>query len=417
MNKKHIIFDIDGTLIDTEKAILKSLQDTLLEVVQKKIDTDNLKFVLGIPGTVALKRLNIQNAEKINDVWNRNLTRYADTISVFPGIEYMLKELKKQGYNLGIITSKSKTEYKQDFIPFHISEYFSTVICAEDTSHPKPSHEPMLEYMRQTGTKTEDVLYIGDSMYDYQCASNAGVEFGLALWGCNSVRHIYANYFFNTPQDILNTLNSIKNPLSEMPWLKWAMELQFIAQAGITYSSDKFDLERFERIREIAAEIISLKGDISIEVSKNLFCNETGFQTPKLDTRAAIFKDDKILLVKEKNGTWSLPGGWVDVLESIKSNTIKEVKEESGLDVVAKKLIALQDRNKHNKPVYPYGICKAFVLCEIIGGKFENNIETIDSAFWQINELPSLAEEKTNEAQIKMCFEACQSENWEVLFD
>ena len=95
----------------------------------------------------------------------------------------------------------------------------------------------------------------------------------------------------------------------------------------MTYSKDVFDIERFERIREIAAEMLSLQSGIPIEKVKNLFCNETGFQTPKLDTRAAIFKDDKILLVKEKNGTWSLPGGWVDINQSIKTNTEKEVRD------------------------------------------------------------------------------------------
>ena len=117
------------------------------------------------------------------------------------------------------------------------------------------------------------------------------------------------------------------NKIVQPQWLEWAKELQFIAQGGLTYSKDVFDIERFERIREIAAEMLSLQSGIPIEKVKNLFCNETGFQTPKLDTRAAIFKDDKILLVKEKNGTWSLPGGWVDINQSIKTNTEKEVKE------------------------------------------------------------------------------------------
>ena len=109
-------------------------------------------------------------------------------------------------------------------------------------------------------------------------------------------------------------------------WLEWAKELQFIAQAGLTYSENTFDRERFQRVREISAEIMSLMSDIPQETIKGLFCNETGFQTPKLDTRAAIFDDEgRILLVKENNGTWSLPGGWVDVMQSVKSNTIKEV--------------------------------------------------------------------------------------------
>lgn len=151
-------------------------------------------------------------------------------------------------------------------------------------------------------------------------------------------------------------------------WLQWAMEIQSIAQNGLTYTKDVFDRARFERLREIAAEIMQDYTGLSLQHVRNVFCNETGFQTPKLDTRAVIFQEDKILLVQEKNGKWSLPGGWVDFNQSVKSNTEKEVKEEAGLDVRAVKIIAVQDRNRHNKPVYAYNVCKIFVLCEKMGG-------------------------------------------------
>ncbi len=200
-------------------------------------------------------------------------------------------------------------------------------------------------------------------------------------------------------------------------WLQWAVELQSIAQAGLFYGKDVFDKERYERIREIAAEMISCKTEIPMDKVKSLFCNETGYQTPKLDSRAAIFQGDKILLVKEKNGTWSLPGGWVDVNVSVKENTIKEVKEESGLDVTADMVIAVQDREKHNLPVYAYKVCKIFVLCTVTGGEFKTNTETVESRYFGMDELPVLATEKNNEDQIKMCFEAYQASNWKTLFD
>ncbi|MDE5717054.1 MAG: NUDIX hydrolase [Lachnospiraceae bacterium] len=200
-------------------------------------------------------------------------------------------------------------------------------------------------------------------------------------------------------------------------WLQWAVELQSLAQAGIFYGKDAFDKERYERIREIAAEMISHKTDIPTDKIKNLFCNEIGYQTPKIDCRAVVFQNDKILLVQEKNGTWSLPGGWVDVNVSVKENVVKEVKEEAGLDVTADMVIAVQDREKHNLPVYAYKVCKIFVLCSAIGGEFNSNIETISSNYFGMNELPILATEKNNEEQIKMCFEAYQSENWKTFFD
>ena len=112
-----------------------------------------------------------------------------------------------------------------------------------------------------------------------------------------------------------------------------------------------------------------------------------------------------------------MPGGWVDVNLSIKENTIKEVKEEAGLDITADKIIAVQDRAKHNLPVYAYGVCKVFVLCSVIGGHFVNNIETTEFRYFDEKNLPELATEKNNEDQVKMCFEAYRHKDWETVFD
>ena len=201
-------------------------------------------------------------------------------------------------------------------------------------------------------------------------------------------------------------------------WVDMIVELQSLAQAGLAYGKDAYDKERYERIREISAEMMSHIADIPLEKVKGLFCNEIGYQTPKIDTRAAIFKDDKILLVQEKNGTWSLPGGWCDVTVSVAENTIKEVKEEAGLDVIVKSVIAIQDREKHNLPIYAYRVCKIFMLCSAVGGNFEPNIETIGFAYFAEDEIPQLATEKNNEEQIKMCFDSYRTgEEWETLFD
>jgi len=200
-------------------------------------------------------------------------------------------------------------------------------------------------------------------------------------------------------------------------WLDWAIELQSLAQAGLTYGKDVYDRERYERIRDISAEMMSYRTDIPLEKVKDLFCSETGYQTPKLDTRAAIFDQGKILLVRENNGKWSLPGGWVDVNVSVKENTLKEVKEEAGLDVAADRIIAVQDRAKHNLPLYAYGVCKIFVLCSVIGGQFEPNIETTESRYFSENDLPALATEKNTVEQVKMCFNAYRDPNWVTLFD
>lgn len=203
----------------------------------------------------------------------------------------------------------------------------------------------------------------------------------------------------------------------ENKWVQWAVELQSLAQAGLTYGKDAFDLQRYQRIRDISAQMMSHMTEIPLDRVKDLFCGDRGYQTPKLDTRAAIFKDGKILLVRERDGRWSLPGGWVDMDISVGENVLKEVREEAGLTVTAEKVIAVQDRAKHNLPVYAYGVCKVFVQCAVVGGAFEENLETTESGYFSLEELPELAEEKNTKEQIALCFQAYHAENWKTLLD
>ncbi len=205
--------------------------------------------------------------------------------------------------------------------------------------------------------------------------------------------------------------------MEQAKWLDWAVELQALAQAGLYYGRDKYDRERYQRVRDIAAEMVACQGELPLEKVKDIFCCETGYQTPKLDTRAAIFQDGKILLVREGDGLWSLPGGWVDVDVSVGENVVKEVKEEAGLDVRAELVIAVQDRERHNPKIYAYKVCKIFVLCTLLGGQFEENLETTASGWFGPDGLPPLALEKNTPEQVRMCFEASQSENWKTILE
>ena len=205
--------------------------------------------------------------------------------------------------------------------------------------------------------------------------------------------------------------------MSDNPWLNWAVELQSLAQAGLFYGRDAFDLERYERIRAIAAEMMAALTDVPVAKVRGLFCNETGYQTPKLDTRAAIFDDDRILLVRENDGLWSLPGGWCDVNLSIGENTVKEAREEAGLDVRAERIIAVLDGGRHNCPVSAYGVTKVFVACTALGGSFIPNSETTDARYFPEDALPALSEAKNTADQIHLCFEARRSPAWLPPFD
>ena len=203
----------------------------------------------------------------------------------------------------------------------------------------------------------------------------------------------------------------------EDKWLDWAIRLQALAQTGLAYGKDLYDIERFKEIRQIAAEMLVEPSGMPLEEVKELFCSESGYQTPKLDTRAAIFQDGKILLVQENDGYWALPGGWCDVDQSVKDNVIKEVYEEAGLLVEAERVVAILDKHKSNPSRSAQRITTVFILCKVISGTFQPNIETVASAYFALDSLPSLSVSKNTVAQIRLCFEANQSQHWETVFN
>lgn len=204
---------------------------------------------------------------------------------------------------------------------------------------------------------------------------------------------------------------------TEDKWLSWAVRLQALAQNGLAYTTNPFDKERFEEIRQIAAEMLVEPSGQPLEVVAGLFASETGYQTPKLDTRAAIFQGDKILLVQEADGRWSLPGGWCDVDCSAMDNTVKEAKEEAGLDVEAYRLVAILDKHKNQPSRMAHHVTKVFFLCKSLGGQFVPNSETLASGYFALDQLPVLVANKTTAEQIGLCYQAYKAEHWDAVFD
>ncbi|MBD1381422.1 NUDIX hydrolase [Metabacillus arenae] len=201
-------------------------------------------------------------------------------------------------------------------------------------------------------------------------------------------------------------------------WLEWARRIQAISQAGLTFSKDIYDIERYEELTEISAEILQAHTEVEIEKVKQLFSKEKGYQTPKIDVRAAVFKDSRILLVKEKKDQkWALPGGFCEVGLSPSENIKKEVEEESGFLVQPIKLLAVLDMNKHPHPPQLYHYYKLFIQCQIIGGAAETGIETNDVKFFSQQELPALSQARNTESQINMLFDHLLDPSMPVCLD
>lgn len=199
----YIVFDVDGTLIDTEQVCLKALQMLLRSRQGREVSLEDCRFSLGIPSHVVLPMVELEETEDILREWDSYYAGMIGEAGVFSGIVPLLEELKMRGVTLGIITSRSGTEMSCDPNMKPLLHYFGVVITAADTETHKPTPGPMLEYLRRTGASPADTLYVGDTTYDCQCAQSAGVAFALALWGAPTAEGIPAEYLPQVPADIL----------------------------------------------------------------------------------------------------------------------------------------------------------------------------------------------------------------------
>ena len=201
-------------------------------------------------------------------------------------------------------------------------------------------------------------------------------------------------------------------------WLQWATELQSIAQSGLAFSVNPYDMDRYRRIRAITVEIMSEYTGIEEVKLKDLFAGETGYQTPKVDIRCAVFNNEGILMVREKiDGRWSLPGGWADVNTSVGESATRECLEEAGAIVTPERIIAIHTADRHNDFIYPYTIYKIFIECSLREHKFAENTETYGSGFFGRDSLPELSGERNTPEQIDLCFMAAKEQVFQTDFD
>jgi ADP-ribose pyrophosphatase YjhB (NUDIX family) len=194
--------------------------------------------------------------------------------------------------------------------------------------------------------------------------------------------------------------------------LEVSRELKSIAEAGLRYSTGVYDLERYRRLHEIASELLAA------EAKEFRWPVEVGYATPKVDIRAAVIEEGKILLVREAGtGTWALPGGWADLNISPAENAAKEVREEAGIEVEVLKLIACWDKDKQGHPRQPEHVYKLVFLCHPTGGVLALSHETDGAAYFKPDELPDLCPYRNAPHYVKLAFEHLRNPHLPTLFD
>jgi ADP-ribose pyrophosphatase YjhB (NUDIX family) len=204
-------------------------------------------------------------------------------------------------------------------------------------------------------------------------------------------------------------------------WLEWATRLQALAQNGLTFTTNPFDIERYRAVQRVAAEMLAAGSGTPIERVLDLFSLDVGYATPKIDVRGVVFRGDALLLVRERadNNRWTLPGGWADVGNSPGENAEREIYEESGYRARATKVLAIYDRRKQGHvPPNPHHIYKIFFLCELTGGEAAGSAETDGAAFFHQHEVPAdLSLGRVTPAQIARMFEHHRHPEWPTDFD
>ena len=211
-----IIFDVDGTLIDTEISVKKSLQKVLSEETQKEYSLTDLDFILGIPGHIALEKFGVKNIKEVNRRWNEYMTDYKNQVTVFDGIEKILQKIKEKSIKTGIVTSKTRNELRDDFIPFGLMKYLDFYVCADDTINHKPNPDPILKFLEISGISADQAIYIGDTIYDYKAANAANVKFALALWGAKNSDGFGGSILIEKPENILTDLLNEPDNISDL---------------------------------------------------------------------------------------------------------------------------------------------------------------------------------------------------------
>lgn len=191
-----------------------------------------------------------------------------------------------------------------------------------------------------------------------------------------------------------------------------------LAQNGLAYTEGVFDRERYEELREIAAAMLAESADVAVSEIHGMLAAESGYSTPKVDVRGVVFREDRLLLVREiEDGRWTLPGGWADSGLSVREAVEKEILEESGFQARAVKLLAVHERDRHTTVALPWAVYKFFVRCEITGGAARPSVETSEVGFFAEDALPPLSEGRVTAAQLRSIFEHLRDPHRPADFD
>lgn len=394
LSLKGVIFDLDGTLTDTLPVCIAAFRKALEPLANRSISDAEIIDSFGpseegIVGALVPGWFEEGMAAYL---------RYYDELlnecgGPFDGVVELLDDLRKAGLRLALVTGKGQGSTQLTLTRFGLDRYFTDVEIGSPRGIVKADR--IRDVLGRWGMASDEAAYVGDAPSDVAAAREAGVPVVAAAWAGGADPDRYRE----VPPDliasrIVDLLAYVKGRMAggQTSVAAAAQRLQAIAQTGLAFTKDRYDVERYQMLREIAVELMQASGVPDAAALRDSFARQIGYATPKVDVRAIVVRQGRVLLVKEaQDGEWSLPGGWADVGDRPSQAVEREVWEETGLKVEAERLLGLWDRNLHGHPPYPFHVYKLIFLCREVGGELTRSIDSLDLEFFAPDRLPSLS--------------------------
>lgn len=391
MDAEALIFDLDGTVTHTLPLCIRAFREAVEPLAGRAFSDAEIIATFGPSEEGTITAL-------VPDRYDEGLAAYLAAYErlmeprdgPFDGIRDWLAALRASGMKLALVTGKGAGSTELTLSRFGLGDLFEHVATGSPQGSVKARR--IREIVELWGIAPERVVYLGDAPSNVTAAREAGVRIVSVTWSREAdAAHLRSL----NPDPVVASIAEARAWLQgqdDARIVRLAQQVQALAQTGLAFTKDRYDIERYEALREVAAELMSCRGVPRRKTLTAAFEDQIGYATPKIDTRAIVLRTGRVLLVREaEDSLWSLPGGWADVGDSPSEAVMREVREETGLQVSVDRLLGVWDRNLHGHPPYPFHAYKLFFLCKEQGGGLRLNRDTLEIDFFDPDQLPPLS--------------------------
>ncbi|WP_036172541.1 NUDIX hydrolase N-terminal domain-containing protein [Massilia sp. 9096] len=395
---KAVLFDLDGTLANTLPLCIAAFRSAIEPATGVALSDADIVGTFGPSEEGTIRALAPGHYDECVAAYLAHYERlHPDWPDLFAGMRNLLDDLRARGVRLSLVTGKAAASTQLSLRQFGLADYFELIETGSPDGPRKP--EALRSILAAWQLAPAEAVYIGDAPSDVTAAHGVGMPVVGAGWADTTDGAALAAM---APDHFAASVDALRDWLlprlaapDSSAWLRIAQRVQALAQTGLGFNPAPYDAERYQELLQLGQRMLHHLTGVPLPVLEREAATHSGYATPKVDIRAVLFRGvDAVLMVREKAdaGRWTLPGGWADVGYSPFEVAVKEVREETGLQVEAMRLLALWDTRKHGHPQQTWAIYKAFIACRVIGGSLLAETPETTEARWVTRaELPGLA--------------------------